>query len=445
VSGDDSSPGVESDAGGGIPTDGAAILRQPISDPSCAPNTFTQTAFMNLAVPLSTPFDKTQSDVPPDAGAAPMGWNYYNIDGAKCADGSAMGIYIRYTASTKLLIYLEGGGACMSPHFCDHNPHNMNTVFPGGSLNGESFTGSLLTQPGLQQPYTTGIFDNTNPANPFQTWNEIYIPYCTGDAHFGTNDNAMLPDGVDPLVTDTWHFVGYKNMQKFISRIVPTFSNADYVLLTGSSAGGLGAGLNYGLVQDTFGSTHVDLIDDSFPPFTGQLISSCLQGITIPLWGLDQSIPSDCAECQQDAGGLPNVIAYWHHKYPALRAGLVSSVHDQIIRLFLAAGQNNCSDTDPNLLSTLALQGSDVPSFDAGMYENGLDALRTLYGCTNALSTYYIGDGDPDASDMNGTIDTLHEHIFRDRFYEPLAGPDQPTLAEWAGNFVEGHYSQTGP
>ncbi len=445
MSGDDSGAAASADAGLGIPTDGAAILRQPVTDPSCAPNTFTQTSFQNLAVPLGAPLDRMQSDLPPDAGAAPAGWNYYNIDGAVCRDGSPVGIYVRYTTSTKLVIYLEGGGACMSPHFCDHNPYNMNMVFPGGSLNGESFGGSLATQPGLQQPYASGIFDNTNPANPFEDWNQVYIPYCTGDAHFGTNDGAMLQDGINPLQTNTWHFMGYRNMQKFISRIAPTFTNADYVILTGSSAGGLGAGLNYGMVQDTFGSTPVDIIDDSFPPFTGQLISACLQGITIPLWGMDQSIPSDCAECQADAGGLPNIIVYWHHKYPRLRAGLISSIHDQIIRLFLAAGQNNCMDTDPNILSNLAFSGSDVPSFDGGMYENGLDALRSLYGCTNAVSTYYIGAGDPDASDSNGTIDTLHEHLFRDRFYAPLAGAGQPTLAAWVGDFIAGHDSQTGP
>jgi hypothetical protein len=405
------------------------------------------------------PFDRSHSDTPPGSGSVtPAGWNYYAIDGAVCRDGSPLGIYVRYTSSTKLVIYLEGGGACMSQHFCDHNPQNMTTVFPSGSLNGESFAGSLFTQPGLQAPYTTGIFDNTNPDNPFQSWNEIYVPYCTGDAHFGTNDSGGVTDTNTGMVTNPGqHFMGYRNMQKFIARIVPTFKNADYVVLTGSSAGGLGAGLNYGLVQDTFGSTHVDLIDDSFPPFTGQLISSCLQGITVPLWGMDKAIPSDCAECQPDAGGLANIIVYWHHKYPHARAGLISSIHDQIIRLFLAAGQPNppplsigkpavpCGDTDPNTLSNLALAGSDVPSFDGGMYENGLDALRSLYGCTNAVSTYYIGAADPSASDMNGSIDTLHEHLFRDRFYAPLAGPGEPTLAAWVGAFVQGQLSQTGP
>ena len=432
------------------PSDGGPIMGHPVADAQCAVLNTNQAAFVNLAPPMGAAFDRTENDPVPGADAgmsAPQGWNFYNIDGAMCRDGSPMGIYVRYGSVSKLMIYLEGGGACMSPHFCDHNPSNMNQVFPGGSLNGESFYGSLVTQAGLQAPYTDGIFDNTNAANPFQNWNQIYIPYCTGDAHFGTNPSAQLMDGVNPFQTNTWHFVGYLNMQKFVSRIVPTFPSVEQVVMTGSSAGGLGAGLNYGMVQDAFGKIPVTLVDDSFPPFVGtQDITPCLQDIIRPLWGFDKSLPSDCKDCSDgDAGGMVNIMPYWLHKYPNVKFGLVSSVHDQIIRLFLAAGQNNCTDTDPNLLSGLALQGSDVPSFDGGQFSDGLQELKATYVCTNAISSYLIGTGDPDASDSNGTIDTLHQHIFRPRFYSPLAGPGQPTVAQWMSDFVGGKLEQVGP
>ena len=95
-------------------------------------------------------FDRSENDaVPGDAGTEPAGWNFYNFPGAMCRDGSPVGIYVRYGSVNKLLIYMEGGGVCIgtstSAHFCDHNPANMNQVFPGGSLNGESFSGSLVT------------------------------------------------------------------------------------------------------------------------------------------------------------------------------------------------------------------------------------------------------------------------------------------------------------
>jgi hypothetical protein len=322
----------------------------------------------------------------------------------------------------------------------------MNQVFPGGSSNGESFSGSLATVAGLQQPYTDGIFNETTSDNPFQNWNKVYVPYCTGDAHIGTNGDASTPNELGIGAPTPQHFVGFNNTQLFVGRIAATFNTVDQVVLTGASAGGIGAGLNFGMVQDTFGKVPVTLIDDSFPPFTGtQDITPCLQTLANGLWGLNGGLPSDCAECSDPDGGFANILFYWLHKYPDARFGLVSSIHDQIIRLFLASGQNNCTDTDPNILSGLALQGNDVPSFDGGQYEDGLMNLRSTYLCTNQISSYYIGTGDPDASDSNGTIDTLHQHIFRPRFYDPLAGPGQPTLAKWASDIISGKIEQSGP
>jgi pectinacetylesterase len=420
------------------------------NDATCPALVATQTSFVNLApagLAQGVAFSPSESDPVPGADAGmsvPAGWNYYDFPGAMCRDGSPLGIYVRFGSVNKLMIYMEGGGVCISPHFCDHNPANMNQVFPGGDLNGESVSGSLATVSGLQAPYTSGIFDTTNTANPFLNWNQIYIPYCTGDAHIGTNPTASIPN--DFGVATTQHFVGALNMQLFIARIVPTFKSVAQVVLTGSSAGGIGAGLNFGLVQDSFGSVPVTLIDDSFPPFTGtQDITPCLQALSNGLWGLEAALPSDCAECSDPDGGFTNIVPYWLQKYPHAHFGLVSSIHDQVIRLFLAAGTDNCADTDPNLLTTLGLQGSDVPGFTGDQYDQGLMNLRSTYLCTDRISSYFIGAGDPDASDSNGTIDTLHEHIFRPRFYDPLAGPGQPTLAQWMSDVVAGQVEQTGP
>ena len=103
----------------------------------------------------------------------------------------------------------------------------------------------------------------------------------------------------------------------------------------------------------------------------------------------------------------------------------------------------NCAQDDPNLLTTLGLQGGDVPGYTGAQWEAALDSLRTTYGCTGALSTYYIGTADPDAGDSNGTIDTLHMHIFRNRFYQPLAGGT--TIAQWTTDFLNDKIEDIGP
>lgn len=425
----------------------------PITDSSCAANNWDQSKFVNLAPPMLSALDRTHSDpLLTDAGMAPpAGWNFYQIPGAICRDGSPNGIFVRFSSdpasSDKLMINFEGGGACLSPHFCDHNPANLNQMFSGGAnAQGEAFNAVLLdnlvSPPVAQLPWDKGIFDFTNEANPFKGWNQVYIPYCTGDVHFGTNDNGSVATSV---ITGG-HFVGYNNAKLFIGHLVPTFPNLQRVVLTGSSAGGLGAVLNAGMVQDAFTTrVPITVLDDSAVGFPDpQFMPACLQKQFRDTWGFDAALPSDCASCfSEDGSGLMNLINYWHAKYRKAKIGLVMSVHDQIFRLFFSAGANACATNDPNFLTTLGLQGGDVPGYPGPMWEMGLDSLRTAYGCTGAFSTYYIGTANPDAGDMAGTIDTLHMHIFRDRFYSQLAG--DRTVARWTQDLLDGKVEDIGP
>ncbi|MGH7269724.1 MAG: pectin acetylesterase-family hydrolase, partial [Polyangiaceae bacterium] len=293
-----------------------------------------------------------------------------------------------------------------------------------------------------QVPWSTGVFDFTNSANPFMGWNQVYIPYCTGDVHFGTNDQGTVATSV---VTGG-HFVGYNNTKLDIGHLVPTFPSLSRVVVTGSSAGGLGAVLNAGMIQDAFTTkVPITILDDSAVGFPDPMyMPACLQEEFRTIWGLDKAFPADCASCfSSDGSGMMNIIPYLHAKYRHAKIGLVMSIHDQIFRLFFASGAMSCATNDPNLLTTLGLQGGNVPGYPGPMWEMGLDSLRTTYGCTNAFSTYYIGN-DVDASDgTNGTIDTLHMHIFRDRFYQQLAGGK--TIAQWAQDLLDGKVEDIGP
>ena len=57
---------------------------------------------------------------------APTGWSWYPVEGTVCRDGSPNGLFVRFTTSDKLLIYLEGGGACSNLGFCNFNPQSVN-------------------------------------------------------------------------------------------------------------------------------------------------------------------------------------------------------------------------------------------------------------------------------------------------------------------------------
>jgi hypothetical protein len=425
----------------------------PVTGSSCAADNTTQTTFANLAVTPGAPLNRTENDaIPDDAGAtSPAGWNFYLVSGAVCRDGSPAGIYVHYGTANKLFIYLEGGGACSSPTFCSHNPPNIASVFSGGAQSqGQTIGGSLAAfGSGYQQPYvptaasgltaaySPGIFDFTNAANPVKDWSGVYVPYCTGDVHFGTADNVMIPgDGVLPALTNQ-HFVGYRNMQKFIARIVPTFPGLSQVLLTGASAGGFGAGLNYGMVQDSFGSIPVTVLDDSGPPFRTMYLPACVQKQWRTLWGFDAALPSDCKECfNSDGSGMTDIVLYWHHKYKHAVVGLVSTVQDEVMRLFFASGDNSCASNNATMLDAQQAFGG----YTGMEYTQGLTDLLTQYQCTKALATYYIGGT---ASAFPNP--TYHQHIFRSEFYTADTNTGSTTMAQWTADLLAGNLQNLGP
>src|SRR5690606_4374057 len=106
---------------------------------------------------------------------------------------------------------------------------------------------------------------------PFAEWSYAYVPYCTGDVHAGDRDGVDVGGAVRT-------FRGYRNMTRYLERLVPTFPNVQRVLLTGVSAGGFGSAFNFAQVKNAFGqAVDVVLVDDSGPPMGSEFVSPCLQ------------------------------------------------------------------------------------------------------------------------------------------------------------------------
>ena len=71
------------------------------------------------------------------------------------------------------------------------------------------------------------MFDRSGPENPYATWTQVYVPYCSGDAHIGHADLASLK------------LRGFDNAVSVLSAV--TAEAPSEVALTGGSAGGSGA------------------------------------------------------------------------------------------------------------------------------------------------------------------------------------------------------------
>ncbi|MEV0809856.1 pectin acetylesterase-family hydrolase [Micromonospora sp. NPDC050200] len=170
--------------------------------------------------------------------AAAAGWETKTPGGdCECADGSKYNFYVRTGDPKKVVLFLDGGGACWSAATCakDSGNHYQTTVEP---------------------PDQGGIFDAKNARNPFAGYSFVYVPYCTADVHLGDADTTYAP-GL------TIHHYGYANGTAALAQLVKSFPQATDVVVIGGSAGSVSAPLYAGLVADRLPTAHVTSISDS--------------------------------------------------------------------------------------------------------------------------------------------------------------------------------------
>jgi Pectinacetylesterase len=253
---------------------------------------------------------------------APAGtWTWIPFPDAFCADGSTTGIGVNLgAADARALIYLEGGGACWSEDTCytQMTATNFTTGYSAANFAIDAANASELAEPG-------GFFDRQSAANPFKNYSYVYVPYCTGDVHAGNN--------VVQYGTHTAKHVGFNNITAYLQRLVPTFSAADRVLLAGSSAGGVGAVINWWQTQQAFGSIRVDLIDDSGPLLSADVVSEGgdFEAMERVEWNLASTLPPGCTTCAQD---LSTIYGFYAQAFPNNHGAFLSYTQDSVIPFF---------------------------------------------------------------------------------------------------------------
>jgi hypothetical protein len=320
-------------------------------------------------------------------------WTYTEFSDAFCRDGSNTGVATNLSrTSKKLMIYLEQGGACFDESSCAQNPSNA--------------TLDLLALGWLLG--AAGIFDRTNPENPIRDWNIVYVPYCTGDLHFGTRSNGDIP-GVGPQ-----KFVGYTNMAKFLPRIAATFPDSTDVLLAGASAGGFGSLAHLAQVQQVFPNVRVKALDDSGPPASPAILAECLQDEMRRHWGVDDSLLAECgADCPSSRNYLQDFAAHVLTRFADRPIGLLESAEDIDIRAMGDVGSNDCTGT-LDLLN---------PMTSGAVLTQDLLALRKRMEPFANFSTFYPAS-------------EVHTWTASSAFYDVRAGTTR--AVDWFRAMIEG-------
>jgi len=186
-----------------------------------------------------------------------------------CSKGTPWVFFVKRGSVNKTLMYYQGGGACWDYTSCSLPTHKTSTG-PGDNPAAAS----------------TGFADLSNPENPFRDWNAVFVPYCTGDVHWG--DAVVDHESANGNQSVTIHHKGYVNAQVAEKWAREHFVNPDAVFVTGSSAGAYGAIVNsLPLEEHAWPSSHFDVLGDAG---NGVITRDFLEN-DISKWGVEQNLP----------------------------------------------------------------------------------------------------------------------------------------------------------
>lgn len=277
--------------------------------------------------------DKFWPDLAQDVGE---GWTKYTYlpnaaEGPICITGSPYSVFTKINNPKKLLIFMQGGGACWQG-FYNCNP--------------------AVEIPGQEPPPPqVGIWADSFPTdkkpikNPIDDYSVLYMPYCDGSVFSG--DNALpdaafqahienlfgLPPGSGPPIR--FHR-GLQNATAGIDVAKNMFPKARRILLAGSSAGGVGASsfapflvrIAYRnkrnlMVFNDAGPVAINLLD------VGNILARSAD------WRFGQFYPASCTECDDVSGQGTAIIKWRLDNDSTIRESFYSTDGDTTNRFFL--------------------------------------------------------------------------------------------------------------
>ncbi|MCH8499406.1 MAG: pectinacetylesterase family protein [Marinobacter sp.] len=212
--------------------------------------------------------------------------------GAVCGDGSPYKFFVNRVPNTSnTVLYFEGGGACWDYESCSGQSGIRGARNPNGIP--DDYMSLLNPGASLASPFVVRLHPWSRVKT--QSWNMVYVPYCTGDIYSG--DTVAIyedPAGeAEPLV---WHHNGLRNGRAVMAWLRDNLQRSGQMLSTGCSAGGVGSLTSYEVVRADLAATRGFLINDSGPIFPtprgadpAEYPSVLLHTLIRDVWGLDRA------------------------------------------------------------------------------------------------------------------------------------------------------------
>jgi len=219
-------------------------------------------------------------------------------------------------ASDKLIVYLQGGGACWD----------------------EASTNAGFCSTSVSPASLIGMFDRENELNPYKDYTVVHALYCSGDL-WGGNVTQSYNDADGVPVTQKGLYnvqltIDWIIAQQKASKLSSTFTD---LIVTGTSAGAVGVQLWYTQILDSFDWDSAVVIPDSyagvFPDGTQGPLTKALGYCT---W---EKLPEDLyTTCINEQVTLELLTSYnLKNNYPDVPVAFIQSKLDATQQSFYVA------------------------------------------------------------------------------------------------------------
>jgi hypothetical protein len=329
------------------------------------------------------PAGQTEVEQEPGITKLDAGWNTIEPGGDTiCARGTPFRYFVRKGSVNRVVIDFRGGGACWNDFTCGIGDSLFQeTADPDAFITNES------TAP--------GIYDHSNAKNPFKDWHHVFIPYCTGDVHWG---NATRTYGTGDQAYTINH-KGAVNTQAVLKWVYENVPAPERVFVTGCSAGAYGSIMWSAHVRNHYKQSKVYQFADS----GAGIITDTFFDESFPQWGADASYPTF----------IPGVDPADFSRLPQLYELIGTTFAD----MFLS--QYNTNYDDNQHLYYTVMGGGDVQEWSTRMRAS----VAEIEGSTANFSSF---------------IAPNHQHciIPAANFYEMESGGE--LLVDWLSRAVNG-------
>ncbi len=263
-----------------------------------------------------------------------------------CARGGEFKFFVRGGSVNKIAIVFDGGGACWDALTCSVADQVFSPMVDE--------TTTFLTEMG------DGTGDYENAENPFKDWFTVFIPYCSGDIHWG-NSVTTYGGGDTGYPEVTIQHKGRANVQSALDWVYEHFEAPERIVVTGYSAGSYGSigwaphiiehypdsnvvqigDCGAGVITETF-------FEDSFPSWNATEI--------MPTWVEGLDVPIEQIKLQDFYIRLAN-------HYTEQRFSQINTNNDENQRFFYTAMGGVDEDWSPAMNASIAAIVAEAPTF----------------------------------------------------------------------------------